>query len=66
MRSWVMTSIPVITKAQALAAFKGNQSSFARFMGYHRQAIHKLSDGPLAPNYVFELITRMPETFATK
>lgn len=60
-----MTSIPVITKAQALAAFNGNQASFARFMGYHRQAIHKLPEGPLAPNYVLALVCRMPDVFGS-
>lgn len=58
-----MTSIPSITKAEALAAFGGNQSSLARFVCVSRQAVHKLPDGPLPPKYVLVLISRMPKKF---
>lgn len=60
-----MTSIPSITKADALAAFGGNQSSLARFVGVRRQAVQKLRQGPLPAKYVLILMSRMPKEFAT-
>lgn len=61
-----MTSIPSITKAEALAAFGGNQSSLARFVCVSRQAVQKLPEGPLPSKYVLVLISRMPKEFLSQ
>lgn len=60
-----MKQSPTITKAQALAAFDGNQSALARFVSVTRQAVQKLPNGPLPPKYVLALVTRMPDVFGT-
>lgn len=49
------TLTPVITKAEAIAAYDGNASAFARAIGVTPQAIYQWPEGPIAEGYALKL-----------
>jgi hypothetical protein len=49
-----MTTTP-LTKAEAIAAFGGNQAALARALEISRQRVHKFVEGPLPERYDLKL-----------
>lgn len=50
-----MNELTVVTKEQALRLYGGNQAALGRALGVSRQAISKLSDGPLPERHALKL-----------
>lgn len=52
-----------ITKAEALAAFDGNRTALARFLGIRQQAVSAWLDGPIPELREYQLRKRLPLVF---
>ena len=61
------TLAPVISKAEAIAAYDGNASALARALGVTPQAIYQWPDGPVAEGYALKLFYVLkPKYFADR
>lgn len=62
-----MSSVPQITKAEALAAYDGNASALARALLISPQAIYQWPEGPIADVHALKLAFLLkPEIFAPR
>lgn len=61
------TASPVITKAEALAAYSGNASALARALDITPQAVYQWDDGPILEVHALKLaFVLKPSVFAAQ